>query len=81
MASKIPLERHYLSNEDEKNGAWEIRYEIDPILDFKRRHIENAMDEIEKYSRIKFLPRTTQRCYLNITKDDGTQDSVRGAGS
>ncbi|KAF8764442.1 Astacin-like metalloprotease toxin 5 [Argiope bruennichi] len=71
MASDIHQEDQHLSNEDGRGDAWEIHYEIDPCLDFKRRHIENAMDEIEKYSRIQFLPRTTQRCYLNITKDDG----------
>ncbi|GFS91403.1 zinc metalloproteinase nas-7 [Nephila pilipes] len=50
----------------------EISYEIHPSLNYNRRLIENAMQEIENYSRIEFVPRTRrERCYLKITKGDG----------
>ncbi|CAL1265948.1 unnamed protein product [Larinioides sclopetarius] len=46
-------------------------YQIERSLNYNRRRIEEAMDEIEAYSRIRFEPRRREQCYLTITKRDG----------
>ncbi|GBM77930.1 hypothetical protein AVEN_89591-1 [Araneus ventricosus] len=54
------------------NGeTYTIYYTIDRSLNFNRRRIEEAMEEIESHSRIIFEPRRQQRCFLKITKDNG----------
>ncbi|KAF8764444.1 Zinc metalloproteinase nas-6 like protein [Argiope bruennichi] len=46
-------------------------YQIQRSLNYNRGRIEEAMDEIESHSRIRFEPRRNQRCYLTLTKSDG----------
>ncbi|GIY55252.1 zinc metalloproteinase nas-6 [Caerostris darwini] len=48
-----------------------VHYVIDRSLSNNRKIIERAMDEIERYSRIEFMPRKGQKCHLLLTKDDG----------
>ncbi|GFS91402.1 zinc metalloproteinase nas-7 [Nephila pilipes] len=45
----------------------EIPFDIHYSLDHSRRLIENAMAEIENYSRLVFIPRYDHKCYLRIT--------------
>ncbi|GFQ70036.1 astacin-like metalloprotease toxin 1 [Trichonephila clavata] len=56
---------------DEEDGPYRILYKIEPALSYNQRLIESAMEEIENHSRIEFEERYNQRCYLQITKDDG----------
>ncbi|GBM77924.1 Zinc metalloproteinase nas-6 [Araneus ventricosus] len=46
-------------------------YQIERSLNYNRRRIEECMDEIESFSRIRFEPRRRQRCYLTITESLG----------
>ncbi|GFS91405.1 zinc metalloproteinase nas-15 [Nephila pilipes] len=59
------------TREQERDGAYKIHYVIQPSLNYNRNLIERAMKEIETYSRIEFVRRNRQRCYLTLTKDDG----------
>ncbi|GFY76485.1 zinc metalloproteinase nas-8 [Trichonephila inaurata madagascariensis] len=55
---------------EKKSNVKEIPYEIHYSLDYSSRLIENAMEVIEKYSRIVFVPRKSdQQCYLKIIKN------------
>ncbi|GFS91404.1 astacin-like metalloprotease toxin 1 [Nephila pilipes] len=56
---------------DVEGGPLTILYKIEPSLSYNQRLIESAMEEIEKHSRIEFVERYNQRCYLQITKEDG----------
>ncbi|XP_055952664.1 zinc metalloproteinase nas-6-like [Argiope bruennichi] len=46
-------------------------YKLQRSLKYNRRRIEEAMEEIESYSCIRFVPRRRQKCFLTLTKKDG----------
>ncbi|GFS91408.1 zinc metalloproteinase nas-7 [Nephila pilipes] len=63
--------KHVAASDDQLWPDGIIPFEMDHSLDYNRERIEKAMRTIEKHSRIRFIKRTNENPFLNISKQDG----------